>query len=302
MNSAKAHCFMIAATILIASSFPVSALVTHEIHPISLTLMRFVIAVICLAPFVLGKMSYRRMLATAFPKGIAISIFYSGYFILMFMALAHTSVVNTGTIHTLTPLITAIFSMVVFKTQIKKVELIAYLFGVVGTVWVVFKGSWLELVSLELNRGDILFIGAALSMSTYMIIMKLVYGKEAVVVMTFCTLVGGVLIMSGALVLLNIPLNWQLLPTNEIKDMVYLAICATLLTSYLIQKAHTALTPAKVTAYIYLNPVFVLFISSLYHFQLPNFKILPGIIFSIFATIVLQKYAVSSVKVTRKGD
>ncbi|RYV02891.1 EamA family transporter [Shewanella sp. OPT22] len=296
MNSTKAHLCMIAATMLIASSFPVSALVTHDIHPISLTLMRFVIAAICLSPFVFGKMSYRRMLPKAFPKGVAISIFYAGYFILMFMALAHTSVVNTGTIHTLTPLITAIFSMVVFKTRIKKVEFLAYLFGVMGTIWVVFKGSWSELIGLQLNHGDMLFIGAALSMSTYMIIMKLVYGSESVVVMTFCTLLGGSLILSAALLILGIPLNWELLPTNEIKDMVYLAICATLLTSYLIQKAHTALTPAKVTAYIYLNPVFVLLIFSLFHWELPNLIILPGILFSICATFVLQKYGSSMVK------
>ena len=38
--------------------------------------------------------------------------------------------------------------------------------------------------------------------------------------------------------------------------MLYLAIGTTLLTSYFIQKAQTALTPAKVTAYIYLNPIF----------------------------------------------
>ena len=119
-------------------------------------------------------------------------IFMRDIFILMFMALAHTSVVNTGTIHTLTPLITAIFSMVIFKSRITKVELTAYFFWCFwGTVWVVFKGSWTEFIGLELNHGDILFIGAALSMSTYMIIMKLVYGSEAVVVMTFCTLLAG---------------------------------------------------------------------------------------------------------------
>ncbi len=293
---------MITATILIASSFPVSALVTHNIHPISLTLMRFVIAVVCLSPFVLGKMSYRRMLPTALPKGIAISIFYSGYFILMFMALAHTSVTNTGTIHTLTPLITAILSLLVFKSNIKKVEWFAYLFGITGTIWVVFKGSWQGFIDLDLNYGDILFMGAALCMSTYMIIMKLVYGSEAVIVMTFCTLIGGVIVMSVSMLLLQIPLNWHLLPLSEIKDMLYLAIGATLLTSYLIQKAHTALTPAKVTAYIYLNPIFVILISSIYYSEWPKIVILPGIVFSICATYVLQKYGDSNVKLKNKID
>ncbi len=296
MKLISAHLYMIVATIFIASSFPVVALITRDISPISLTLLRFTIAVICLTPFVLGKLSYRRMLISAFPKGIAISIFYAGYFILMFKALNYTSVVNTGTIHTLTPLITAVFSTFIFRTKIKKIEYIAYGLGVTGTIWVVFKGSWQDFIGLHLNYGDVLFIGATICMSLYMIIMKLVYGTEAVIVMTYCTLVGGVVVMSLALLILGVPLNWHLLAVSEVRDMIYLSVFATLLTSYLIQKAQTALTPAKVTAYIYLNPIFVISIDSLYHRQVPDLVILPGVLFSICATFVLQKYADASVK------
>ena len=291
---------MITAVVLFSGSFPVTALLTREIHPISITLLRFLIAVICLSPFVLGKVGYRRMLPKAFPKGLAIGIFYSGYFILMFMALSETSVINTGTLQTLTPLITALMSVIVFKTRIKNVELIAYLFGFVGTVWVVFKGSWQALIGLHLNHGDMIFIAATVCMSVYIIIMKWVYGNEAVIVMTYCTLVGGLVALSLALLLLDIPLHWNLLPKSEIKDIAYLAVGATLCSSYLIQKGSSILTPAKVSAYIYLSPVFVLLIYSLFHWKMPNVNILPGIFLSVCSTIVLQKFSSAEMSQNRQ--
>ena len=290
---------MIISVILFSGSFPVTALLTREIHPISITLLRFLIAVVCLSPFVLGKVGYRRMLPKAFPKGLAIGIFYSGYFILMFMALSETSVINTGTLQTLTPLITAVMSVFIFKTRITRVELVAYLFGFVGTVWVIFKGSWEALIGLHLNHGDIIFICAAVCMSVYIIIMKWLHGSEAVIVMTYCTLVGGLVALSLALMVLNIPLNWNLLPKSEIKYIAYLAIGATLCSSYFIQKGSSMLTPAKVSAYIYVSPVLVVIIYSLSHWKMPDVEILPGIFLSVCSTAVLQKFG--SAEIDKKG-
>ena len=60
----------------------------------------------------------------------------------------------------------------IFKDKISKTKLVAYLFGALGTTWVVFDGQWEMLLSFSLNAGDFIFLGGALSMCFYSISMN----------------------------------------------------------------------------------------------------------------------------------
>ena len=81
----KAHTLVFIVTILIAFSFIVSGKLSGLIDPISLTLLRFVFAFIVLLPFILLIKVYREKIKQSFFKGLKISLFYSLYFILLFL-------------------------------------------------------------------------------------------------------------------------------------------------------------------------------------------------------------------------
>ena len=103
------------------------------------------------------------------------------------------------------------------------------------------------------------------------------------------TLVGGTIWMSLALVLFDVPLNWQKISSKEFLYLGYLTVFATLVTSYLYQKGTIVLGPKKVMAYVYLNPASIVVLSFLIEFKSINFWMFSGILISSFATLILLK-------------
>ena len=89
------------ATFLVAGSFIVSKKLSGVIHPISLNLLRFLIAAFILAPSVLLDAKRRALIFHTWGRALIISFFYTFYFILFFQALEHTTALSTGTLYTL---------------------------------------------------------------------------------------------------------------------------------------------------------------------------------------------------------
>ncbi|MGA1932290.1 DMT family transporter [Arcobacter sp. YIC-464] len=286
----KAHFLVFFATILVAISFIISGKLSGVVDPISLTLFRFILAFIVLLPFVLFIKKYRIKIKTSFIKGLKISLFYSLYFILLFKALEETTALNTATLFTLVPLVTAVFTNFVFKDRLNSSKLFIYILGMIGTSIVIFDGNIQKLLNLTFNNGDIIFLFAVVSMALYSIGAKYFYEKgDEVITLTLMTLLGGIIWMSIALFFLDIPIQLDKLVGLNFWYMIYLSIGATLFTVFLYQKSTVILGPNKLMAYVYLNPAIVAVIICFYENEKINQNSFIGILLSIFATIILLK-------------
>lgn len=286
----NAHFIILLATFLVGGSFIISQKLSGIIDPISITLLRFIIASLLLAPIVFFNQKYIEKIISTFKRAMIISFFYSIYFIGMFKALEFTTALNTGTIFTLVPLLTALFSIFVFKQKISFNQYLIYLIGIIGTCMVIFKGNLELFLSLSLNKGDVIFIFSTFCMALYSISAKYFHKQDdELVVLVFMTLVGGTIWMSLALVLFDVPLNWQKISSKEFLYLGYLTVFATLVTSYLYQKGTIVLGPKKVMAYVYLNPASIVVLSFLIEFKSINFWMFSGILISSFATLILLK-------------
>jgi len=283
-----AHILVLLATFLIALSFIVSEKLSGVIDPISLTLYRFVFASVVLSPVIFLQKKYRSKIKQSFKKAMIISFFYSLYFIGLFKALEFTSSLNTATIFTITPLITAIFSIAIFKQKLTVFQFIIYIIGMIGTCIVIFKGELEPFLTFALNYGDILFLIAIVFMSLYSISAKYFYREDdEVLTITFMTLIGGIFWMGIALVLFNIPLQWEKIEGELFFHMTYLSIGATLLTVYLYQKATVVIGPKKLMAYIYINPAFTaISLYTIYGVHISLWEMI-GVLISIVSTILL---------------
>lgn len=287
-NNLKAHIFLLIGIFLVGGSFIVSQKLSGIIDPISLTLFRFVFAVLFLSPLILIKQDYRNNIFKILPRAMIISFFYTLFFIGLFKALEYTTALNTGTLYTLLPLLTAVFSIFIFNQKINLYQLMIYIVGIIGTCIVVFKADINLFLNLSLNKGDIIFLFSIVSMALYSISTKKFYKEDdKLIVLVFMTLVGGSIWMNIALVLLDIPLQWNKIEDELILYMLYLTIGATLLTVYLYQYATVILGPKKTMAYIYLNPVAIALLLFVFENQVITFGVFIGIIISSLATIFL---------------
>lgn len=290
-KESKAHLLVLLNTFLVAGSFIASQKIAGLIHPISLTLLRFVLASILLSPFIFFNSTKREKLTKTFPKAMMISLFYSLYFIAFFKALEITTALNTGTLYTLVPLVTAILCIFFFKERISPFQLLIYLCGIMGTVTIVFKGELSLLLHFSINRGDFIFLSAVLFMAIYSILTKFLHHEEDdVLVLVFMTLIGGCLWMFAALMLMDIPLQWERITGNALFDMLYLVIGATLLTVYLTQKASIVIGPKKVMAYVYINPASIALLLYLIEGTTLTWDIGVGIGVSAVSTLLLLNH------------
>ncbi|WP_066346186.1 DMT family transporter [Aliarcobacter cryaerophilus] len=289
-QSTKAHIYVVIATIFIAGSFLASYKLSSTIDAISLTLYRFVLALIFLSPLIIFNKKRVKAVPKFLPKAMVISLFYSLYFIGMFKALEYTTVLNTGSIYTLVPLMTAILCIFFFKEKIPLAQLIVYIIGIISTLIVVFKANLELLLKFSLNQGDIIFLIASLSMALYSIFLKVLYKKDDdIIVLVFSTLMAGIIWMSFTMWILDIPYEWEKIEGNLLFSMLYLVIATTILTLFLYQKATLILGPKKVMAYIYISPSLVALIMFIFEKQTISLGVFIGILLSTIATIIILR-------------
>lgn len=289
-QSTKAHIYVVIATIFIAGSFLASYKLSSTIDAISLTLYRFVLALIFLSPLIIFNKKRVKAVPKFLPKAMVISLFYSLYFIGMFKALEYTTVLNTGSIYTLVPLMTAILCIFFFKEKIPLAQLIVYIIGIISTLIVVFKANLELLLKFSLNQGDIIFLIASLSMALYSIFLKVLYKKDDdIIVLVFSTLMAGIIWMSFTMWILDIPYEWEKIEGNLLFSMLYLVVATTILTLFLYQKATLILGPKKVMAYIYISPSLVALIMFIFEKQTISLGVFIGILLSTIATIIILR-------------
>jgi len=288
MKNIKYHLLSILVTALVAASFLSSEKLSGVINPFSLTLLRFLLAALVLLPFILIKKHRIKTAKNVLPKSLVMSLFFAIFFICMFKSLETTTALNTGTLYTLVPFITAIASIFLFKERMSFQILGIYLIGAVGTCWVVVQGDLQTLMNLNLNKGDFVFLLGCVSMVCFSVSMKVFHRGEETIVTVFCTLLGGAFWMMLALIAFRQPLDWLALNSELTLHMLYLALFATLVSTFIIHKTTVVLGPAKVMAYIYLSPVFVAFIMLLLQGKSIPIAVFPGIALSILATVILQ--------------
>ncbi|MCZ6605489.1 MAG: DMT family transporter [Alphaproteobacteria bacterium] len=285
----NAHLFMMLATVLVATSFPVGAAITHGLDSLVLTLLRFVLAAVLFAPLVAWRYGLSLPNWRDLARYGAVSACLVGFFWGMFAALRYTSVLNTATIFTLTPVIAAVVSAVLLKEKLSGAARLALPVGIIGAIWVIFRGDLAALISLKLGRGDAIFLAATVAMGFYGPLVKILHRGEPMAQMTFWTLVTG----AFWLLVLSAPrlsgVEWAAVPMSVYSGIVYLAVFTTLITFFAVQWSTTIIGPTKVMSYTYLNPAIVLVLGLAFGQESPTLATYPGLILIVAATYILLR-------------
>ena len=283
------HCLMLAASVIVSSSFTVGEAITHGLAPSVLLLVRYVVAVVCLAPIVVVNHGFTLPSVKRLGGYALISASTVGFFWCMFESLRYTNALNTSVIFTLVPGISGIYSAIFLKERLGRGRLWALFFGMVGSLWVIFRGDLDRFLGLEVNYGDLLFLAGCFMMAAYTPLVKWLHRQESMVVMTFWVLATG----SVWLLFLSFAglgaVDWQGVELQVWTGIIYLAIFSTIFTFDLTHIATLYIGPTRVMAYSYFYPAFVLLINWGLGKGLPPLIIMPGVAVVTLAIITLQR-------------
>jgi drug/metabolite transporter (DMT)-like permease len=279
---------MLICATLVSTSFIVGKIIAATLDPAALTLVRFIIAAIILLPIIAlrhGVQTTRKaLLRYGLISGSLVIFFWC-----MFLSLRYTSALNTSVLFTLVPGLSGMYAALIVKERLDRARLLALSIGLVGAIWVIFRGDLQELLSLSWNRGDSIFFVGCLAMGLYTPLVKMLHRGEPMEVMTFWVLVTGIvwLLPVGGFALTQVP--WSEVPVSTWAWVVYLAVFSTVVSFYITQFAIPIIGPTRTMAYSYLYPGLVLVIEVILGHGWPELKVLPGICIIIGAMVVLQR-------------
>ncbi len=282
------HLVMLVNVLLVSTSFPVAAAITHALEPAALNCVRFGLAAAVFAFLLtlLGK--WRRPGARDWLRYLLLASALVGFFVAMFAALRLTSAVNTSALFTLVPLISAAIAWPLLGQRTPRRQLVFMLLAAFGALWVVFKGSWAYALALSFGRGDLIFLAGCLALAAFSPLTRRLDVGENLMSQTFWTLVCG----TGMLALIGAgdlaATEWRAVPLGAWSGIAYLAVFTTAVTFYLLKYASLRLPAAKVMSYNYLTPSFVVLLEVGRTGDAPPATILVGAGITALATLFLQ--------------
>lgn len=281
------HLLMVIAAMLVSTSFTVGAAITAELDPAILTLVRFSLAACIFGPLVHYRYGLRFSPGLFCRCGL-ISACLVIFFWCMFLSLRYTTALNTSVIFALVPSISGIYALFITGERLSRWQVIALLCGMIGVVWVIFRGDLILFLAMKWNRGDLIFLGGCFAMGLYTPLIKLLHRGESMAVMTFWVLVTGalwLLLFAGGRLT---TVEWSTVPLFAWLGVAYLAVFTTIITFFLTQFAVPYLGPTRVMAYSYLYPGLVLLIDLALGHGLPPLRVIPGVLVILAAMFVLQ--------------
>ncbi|MEQ3672860.1 DMT family transporter [Pseudophaeobacter sp.] len=287
----RAHGAMLLFSILVAGSFSLGVLIANDIAPMALNAVRFGIAAVVIGAVAGLSGKLRRHHFRAPWRYLVMGALFASYFVLMFYGLQTADPVSASAVFTLTPVLSGGFGYLLLRQITTPRMALALGIGAAGALWVIFRADLAALRAFDIGRGEMIYFFGCVAHAIYTPVVRKLNRGEPAIAFTFGTLI------AGALVLLAVgwgdirATQWNALPMLVWVGIFYVAIFASAVTFVLLQFASLHLPAAKVMAYTYLTPSWVIVWQVALGNPAPSGLILVGIALTVVALVLLLEDA-----------
>ncbi|NQY61117.1 DMT family transporter [Cognatishimia sp.] len=249
---------MLTFSALVAGSFSLGSLAANEIDPTALTALRFLIASFVIGAAALATTGLPKSAARAPWRYVVLGGLFAIYFVLMFEGLKTAPPVSTAAVFTLTPVMSAGFGYLLLRQITTPRMALALVIGAIGAIWVIFRADLAAFLQFNVGRGEVIYFWGCVAHALYTPLVPKLNRGELPVVFTFGMLLAGFVILTVIGWPQIMATDWASLPMIVWVTVFYLAIFASAATFVLLQFAALNLPSAKVMAYTYLVPSWVI--------------------------------------------
>ncbi|MDF1856713.1 DMT family transporter [Pseudooceanicola sp.] len=285
----QGHVAMLAFSVLVAGSFSLGALAAPHVSPSAMNAVRFLIAAIIVGSVAAATTGIPRSALRAPWRYPLLGGIFAIYFVLMFEGLKTASAVSTSAVFTLTPVMSALAGWVLLRQITTPRMALALAIGAAGALWVIFRADLNALLQMQIGRGEAIFFWGCLAHAIYTPLVAKLNRGEPPVVFTFGTLVAGWLVLSAYAWPDILSTDWMALPPIVWITLAYVSVIASATTFTLLQFATLHLPSAKVMAYTYFTPTWVIVWEIALGHEVPPLLVLSGVGLTIVALVLLLK-------------
>lgn len=278
---------MLTFSLLVAGSFSLGVQIANDITPLAVTSFRFVVSFLILGAVTWSITGFKRSYCDASWRYLVLGGLFGSYFVLMFEGLKTAEPVSAAAVFTLTPLMAAFAGFFLLRQITTRAMRIALIIGAVGALWVIFRADLSRALALDFGRGEAVYLVGCAAHAIYAPMIKKLNRGEPVLAFTTGMLAGGALLLVlygwGDLR----ATDWVNLSAKHWAILAYLSLGASLLTFVLLQYAAMRLKAAKVMAYTYLTPTWVLVWEAVLGNGFPPLLIVVGVGLTVLALVIL---------------
>ncbi|MBT2724361.1 DMT family transporter [Bacillus sp. ISL-46] len=183
-------------SLLWSGDFVVGKFLVGHASSITLTNLRWMIAVVCLLPIVWIQekriLPSKRSIIPLVLMGLTGVVLYN---VFMFLALERTDAMNVGLLSTLNPVSIAIFSFLLVGEKIRLLQMAAMVLSFFGVVIVLSRGEVERLLALDFNVGDLWMLAAVALWGLYSMFGKWAMKETSPMMSTLYSGIFGILIL-----------------------------------------------------------------------------------------------------------
>ena len=258
-NKALPYLVMILPPLFWAGNFIVGRAVSGQAAPIGLSFWRWLLAMLILLPFVVKPIwQQRQLIKKNIWKITLLAIFsISAFNSLAYIALQYTTATNATLLNSFIPIFIIVISGLFFKEKISSKQIMGIFVSLMGVFAILTRLDSEVIAGLEINKGDLWMLVAALDWALYSILLKHLrpQGLNPLPFLGIMVIIGTLFLIP--LLLLNPFDEKAIVWTNEmIKALVYIAIFPSIVSylawNYGIQKLGASLGGQ----FIHLMPLF----------------------------------------------
>lgn len=288
-EGAKGHLAMLAFSALVAGSFSLGAMTANDMAPVAMNAVRFALAACVVGGVLLATGGWRRSATKAPWRYFVVGGLFAIYFVLMFEGLKTAPPVSAAAVFTLIPIMSGVAGYALMRQITTPRMALALAIGAMGALWVIFRADLGALLNFHVGQGEVIYFWGCVAHALFTPMMRFLNRGETALMFSFGTLsaTAVILIIYGAPELWAV--DWANLPRLVWIAILYLAVMASSITVVLLQFATQRLPSAKVMAYTYLTPSWVICWEIGLGHGAPTGLVLGGIALTVIALGLLLK-------------
>tara|TARA_R110002020_G_scaffold327121_6_gene542942 strand:+ start:25446 stop:26336 length:891 start_codon:yes stop_codon:yes gene_type:complete len=274
---------------LVAGSFSLGGMVANEIAPLALNAVRFVLAGVAVGMVAMLTTGIPRSAFAAPWRYLLLGGLFVIYFVLMFEGLKTSAPVRSAAVFTLVPAMSGVFAWFLLRQRTTPRMVLALVIGGAGALWVIFRADFGALLAFDVGRGEVIFFFGCIAHGLYTPLVRKLNRGESAVVFSFGVLVAGALWLAVVGAGDIRATDWGALRPMVWITILYVSLGASAITFVLVQYAALRLPSAKVMAYTYLVPSWVIAWEAALGNPLPPLLVSAGVGLTVLALLLLLR-------------
>lgn len=255
----KYYILLVLCVLFWSGNFVFGRLISNDISPIELSFYRWFFVLLILLPFIL--IHYRNLLIVLKKEYVILFVLgglgIAGFNTFLYYGLQTTTATNALLINSSTPIFIIIFSVIIFKSSINKLQLFGVFLSTIGVIYLILKGELNHILDLYFTVGDLWIIAACIDWALYSVLLK--YKPKELNSLEFfsITTLIGTFILYLVFIYQGYSLEFSFLENKEVLySLAYIVIFPSILSFYFWNKATIEIGANKAGQFAHLMPIF----------------------------------------------